>query len=107
MKKLRQNNLVVSERRNNKPLFVIFGIFASLLVVSTVVLTIYSTIKGSEISYLEKQKQQLKLENEELIGKTVSTSSLTKISAASAELGLVKPQTIIYLNHEASVASLR
>ncbi|MEK7526605.1 MAG: hypothetical protein AAB546_03945 [Patescibacteria group bacterium] len=97
----------IEKKSSRKPLLVVYGVFAFLLVISTIVLTIASTIKGSEISYLEKQKQQLKLENEELISKTVSSSSLTQISAASGELGLVKPQTIIYLNHEASVASLR
>ncbi len=98
---------ILEPKKRRSKIGLVYLIFLGILVLSSVGVTIASTIRGSEISFLEKERQALKLENEELTAKTLSTSSLSQLSQASVSLGLVKPQTVLYLNTEAPVASLR
>ena len=86
----------------------VMAIFLGILMLSSIGLTITSATKGAEISYLEKQKMVAREEMEELSSKVVSSTSLSQVAQAAPELGLIKPDNIVYLNGEvASVASLR
>ncbi|MBX4206162.1 hypothetical protein KW795_03110 [Candidatus Microgenomates bacterium] len=91
----------------SKKVFYVYGIMLSILVLSSIALTIASATKGAEISYLEKQKKEARLEQDELLSKVITGTSLSQISSEAQQMGLVKAENIIYLNHPEIVASLR
>lgn len=61
--------------------------------------------KGAELVYLEQKADRLTAENKEIESKLVAGSSLTKVSDKAVELGMVKPDNIVYLTSEAPVAA--
>lgn len=104
---IKLNTKIQDSFSSRKKMIYIMGVFLGILMLSSIALTIASATKGAEINYLEKQKHMARQEMEELTSQVVTSNSLSQVSEAASELGLVKPNNVVYLNREVSVASLQ
>lgn len=62
--------------------------------------------KGGELGELEKKASSLSYQNQLLKSELAQKSSLSLIASQSAELGLAKPESIIYAELSQPVAAL-
>lgn len=85
-------------------LFIVLIVVMGLSVVGA---TIASSSFGARLVSLERQISQVEKENQEISSKLLNGTSLTQIAEKSKELGMVKPTTIIYINQNNPVASLK
>lgn len=56
--------------------------------------------EGIETAQVREKGAKLQLENARLNNEIVSVSSLTEIAEKSEDLGLVKPQNVVYITQE-------
>lgn len=81
-----------------------------IAIVAMVVLNVFVSIKlssvGSVLLGFEKSMAQVNQENRYVREKIVEYTSVSNLSSRVGELGLVKPENIIYLSGENPVASL-
>lgn len=77
------------------------------MLIATVVLSIFASVKASEIADVDHKIAELELNNRELSEKLISKSSLSTASEESSAYGLGSDRNVIYLNREVEVASLR
>ena len=59
---------------------------------------------GSKLVSLEVREEELSRQNSELSGEIVKSTSLSTIENLSEKLGFIKPQNIIYIDSESTVA---
>ncbi len=90
-----------------KSKFVLFSIFLGLLVILTILFTIELTSKGNELLKYEEEKKAFQIENRELTSLLISNTSLVRIKKKAEELGMVKPEKVIYLIQEELVAKFQ
>ena len=76
------------------------------LVVSTIYFAILTSVVGDKLTILEKKETEIKSGNRELSLQIVSSSSLSKLSQESHDLGFIKPSNILYIKAEEAVAKL-
>lgn len=62
--------------------------------------------KGGELGELEREGSRLSYQNQLLKSELAEKSSLTAIASQSTELGLTKPESIIYVDLSEAVAAL-
>lgn len=81
-------------------------VFGVVTVAAQVFFTIHISANGSRRVALEKRKHDLEKQVRELSQDLVLGSSLTKIEEKADKLGFTKPEKIIYLGLQESVAQL-
>lgn len=86
------------------PLF--FALFIGILSISIIYLSIEASTKGSILADLEYNQQQLMQENEDLTQQLITNSSLTRLSEIAEKDGFVRPQKIIYIGSQDTLAKL-
>lgn len=74
---------------------------------ATVVLSIFASVKASELSDINQKISAVESHNRELSEKLISKSSLISASENSHHFGLGSERNVIYLNREVEVAQLR
>lgn len=83
------------------------GVLFIISVVAVVIVTaIGVSSKGVELDAVEQEIADTKAQNKELSEKVIKGSSLISLYQKSDELGFVKPEHVLYLNHDTSVAQL-
>lgn len=85
-------------------LIVIAGV---MFVTASVYVTLQTASSGAKLAKLEKQLQELQVENRNMNEQLVRASSLTKISEQASVLGFVKASEILYIEIDESMASAR
>lgn len=80
-------------------------VLLALLGAVTVFNAIEQAAKGAELVYLEQKADRLIEENKDLNSKLVAGSSLSKVSVKANEVGMVKPENIMYLTSEAQAVA--
>lgn len=88
-----------------------FRIFLQVIVLfGFIVSTIYFAIKiaaiGDKLTFLNKKEVEIESRNRELSLEIVSSTSLSKFSDESRNLGFIKPSNILYIKAEEAVAKL-
>lgn len=81
----------------------------ALLAVAMIVQLVASNAlagRGGELGELEKEASHLSYQNQLLRSELAQKSSLSRIASQSAELGLTKPELIIYADLSQPVAAL-
>lgn len=101
-----KNNLITKKEISLKP-----PVYVVVLLVVFIIATVYTTIKTSSLGAilvdLESKEKELLSENANLSDSLVHLSSMTSIEKKAEDLGFVKPQNVIYLGKQESVAQLR
>lgn len=77
-----------------------------VLVVVGVAVSIGLSSKGSELLRLEKMISEVNTRNREIKMEMVSESSLTKIAQRADQMGMIKPEKVIYLGQGGNRSSL-
>jgi len=72
----------------------------------TVYFTIQTITSGALLVNFERQEANLVGKNQALSGELVRSTSLISIEEAAEELGFAKPEKIIYITQQDSVAKL-
>lgn len=94
-----------NQKSSKKKYILYFGLFVAVLVLN-VYLAILSASRGSELLAIENQTEKIVVENRDLSAQVVYETSLKDLSEKAQELGMVKPEEIIYLSGAAPVAKL-
>jgi len=94
-----------SKNRSKKWLFIVWPALA-VFVVLKVFITIKTVSSEAELSYLEKEIEDLQKVNFSLEDDLANASSLTEIENKKEELGFVKPTSVVYLSSEETVAQV-
>lgn len=84
---------------------IVFSLLGTLAV-ANVLIAVTTSTKGSEVISLEQQISELEAESNLLKSQIVKNSSLTTLSKREEELGMTKPENIIYLNRAEFIAQL-
>lgn len=74
--------------------------------IATVLLSIFASVKGSELVDLERKIATLESDNREMTEKIISKNSLSGAAAVADQLGFGSQQSVIYLNRDTAVAGL-
>lgn len=82
-------------------LLVLYLVF---LVAATVFFAISASTYGVALRGIEKDIATIEKENRQLAEEVVAAASLTKTAPQSESLGLITPQTVIYLTNEEKFA---
>ncbi|OGM13550.1 hypothetical protein A3A76_03500 [Candidatus Woesebacteria bacterium RIFCSPLOWO2_01_FULL_39_23] len=77
-----------------------------ILIISTVVFTIYTASLSDRVILLDKKELTIILANNELNHELVELSSLTKLNEESNLLGFIRSSSIFYIKSEESIAKL-
>jgi cell division protein FtsL len=96
----------MSEKFTKRRLATLGITFVMCTVAIVIVTAIGVSSKGVELHALEQEIDQINTENKLLSEKIVRGSSLTSLYDSTAELGFEKPENIMYLNQDTSVAQL-
>lgn len=75
--------------------------------IATVVLSIFASVKASELSDIDRKIAEIETLNRELSEKLISKSSLSSAHEQAVLYGLGTERNVIYLNREVEVAQLR
>jgi len=94
------------ENKHKKKYVLYFAVFAVVVIILNVYLAILSASKGSELLTLEEQSEKLIVENRDLSAEVVFETSLKDLSGKADELGMKKPDEIVYLSGSEPVAKL-
>jgi cell division protein FtsL len=89
----------MSKLKNNK-LFLITVFMFVVFISSSVIVSISIASEGSKFLSLEDEINKVETENRDIRSQLVKEDSLTKLSEKVEEMGLSKPEKIIYLNEE-------
>jgi cell division protein FtsL len=81
------------------------GCLFAMLVVTSVFVSISSASKGSELMEIEREMQDMSARNQQLKMEMISGTSLKYIAERADELGMVRPEKIMYLNQETMKSS--
>ena len=73
---------------------------------AVVLVVIASSTKGARLLELEEEVGALERENRELTSKLVSNTSLLLVEEKSQELGMIKPENVVYLETREEIAKL-
>ena len=84
---------------------VMFGIIAVIFLVQLVITSTLAS-RGQELSDLDSQAALLARENQSIKEELAQKTSLLKISAKAQELGLIKPDSVVYVDVSSPVAIL-
>ena len=101
-----KNNPVTKKEISLKPPFYVVVLFV-IFIIATVYTTIKTSSLGTTLVDLESKEKELISENANLADSLVHLSSMTSIEKKAEDLGFVKPQNVIYLGKQESVAQLR
>ena len=82
--------------------WVVVGIF----IIGTVYFTIQVATSGSKLAQLERERMQLTKETQSLSSDLMQQTSLTQIGQRAEEMGFIKPDKIVYLQNQDSVADI-
>jgi cell division protein FtsL len=77
-----------------------------ILILSNVLVTVFTTAEGTKLGKLENQITQGKDQNRSLSSELVESSSLSQIKKSIAENGFAEPVSVVYLKEDPTVASL-
>lgn len=77
-----------------------------VFLVGTVFFAIESATTGSEIVSLEREGAILSQENRELSDRIIKASSLSAVQTKAAEFNFAKPEKIVYLSGEETIAKV-
>jgi len=105
-----RKDLKFNKTKNNVKLFNIRRIsliFVFAFIVYQIVYTIQVSSYGGKLSKLEMQYSQLLEENNRLSAEYVKNSSLSQLGSVAVAAGFVKPNSIIYISANDSVAQAR
>ena len=83
---------------------IIFIIFNTGVILASVYLAIISSSRGANLISLEEKRLALEEKKQILTAELVAKTSLAEVSGMADELGMHKPERIIYLNGGESVA---
>lgn len=64
------------------------------------------SVRGNELAELEKQAAELARNNQQVKQEMAQYGSLNKIASSAANLGMVKPESLMYIDVGQAVASL-
>lgn len=91
------------KNRKTTLLWIMLGLFLSL----SIFFTIQTATSGAYISELEINGEEIMQENQLLKSKIISLSSLSNLGENASELGFTKPQKVIYITKDATVAKVQ
>ncbi|KKS80020.1 MAG: hypothetical protein UV56_C0030G0005 [Candidatus Woesebacteria bacterium GW2011_GWC1_43_10b] len=81
-------------------------VLLGVLMSAVVLVVIASSTKGARLLELEEEVGALERENRELTSKLVSNTSLLLVEEKSQELGMIKPENVVYLETQEQIAKL-
>lgn len=88
-----------------KKRFAVTLVLALVAIASAMVAVgISGSAKGLEIYALEKEIDQIQKENRKITSEIVERTSLTDLLGEAEDLGYTKPENILYLDRDTSVA---
>lgn len=80
-------------------------IVSGVFIVATVFLTLTTATSGAEIAKLEDEEANLVSLNRELSDQIVMASSLSATSEKAESLGFAKPEKVLYISSQSTVAA--
>jgi hypothetical protein len=101
-KKNKNHINIIKINKNNLVWILVFILFSL-----HVFFAVQSSSTGVDISYIEDEISELEKENEEISIKLVKSTSLTKLSQASEEMGFTKIENTLYLQQIDSFAKAK
>lgn len=86
-----------------------YAIYVSIgiSVIFTVFVTLAASTSGAEITRLESVEDELSRKNQEYSERIVEATSLINIGKNAEKLGFIKPEKIVYISSQDSVAQAR
>jgi hypothetical protein len=84
----------------------LFLISAAAFLVGTVVFAIEAATTGSEVAALERQEALLREENKGLSETITQSASLSSLQDKAVEFNFAKPEIIVYLGSEETIAKV-
>lgn len=85
---------------------VILLVSIAAFLIGTVFFAIEAATSGAEVAALEHQEALLVSENKELADQVMEFSSLSSVEGKAGELNFVKPEKVVYLNGEETIAKI-
>ncbi len=100
--KLKTENLKL---KTSKIWLVVFGLLAAVIGIQLMMSNILA-VRGNELSGLEKQAAALSRNNQTIKQEMSRHSSLTNIASMAESLGMVKPESLLYIDITAPIAAV-
>ena len=104
---MRFKNQKNQEKKENGLKKIIISLIIFFPLASMVVLAIQTSHQGSELIEIENEIADLKKENNEVELSVIKETSLSVLSETAFEFGFEKPNSMLYLNRQSSVAKLQ
>lgn len=82
-------------------------LISGLFLVTTVVFSIFASVRAAQLVDLEKEIADLEVKNKEISEKLIKNSSLVEAAGQAQGLGFMPTKTVVYLTHESEVAQIR
>lgn len=87
-----------------KIVLLFFSIIIVILCLANIIFSCHLATSGESLKDFDKEIQRLEKDNEILQSKVIALSSYAALSQKAAQLGFVKPSTIIYLKGQTPLA---
>ena len=91
---------------SKKTKILLISVFAAFAL-TAVLITIQTVASGAEIAELEKKSEILISQKSELESTYVKALSMGDLQEKSSEMGFVKPENLMYLGKDETVAQMR
>lgn len=84
-----------------------FWISAGIFAVVYIFFTLQTVSSGGKLALLEKEENNIVVRNKEMSELLMRSTSLTQLEEKTLHLGYIKPEKIIYISEDETVAQLR
>ena len=85
---------------------VLIWLMLALFAICNIYFAIQTSASGATISQLEEEESRIIQENQRLAGELIELNSLKDLEKEAEDLGFAKPEKIIYITDDATVAKV-
>lgn len=105
LKRSKRNTVKVNTKRGVKKY--VFGLLFLVFICVNVFIAVHSVTSGNELTGLEEEAISISEENRKLSERLIEHSSLNDKAEEAEKRGFTKPENIVYIDGDVTVASLR
>lgn len=101
MKATKNKNIKLLNKRS-----ALIWVMLALFAICNIYFTIQTSASGARISQLEEEESRIIQENQRLAGELIELNSLKNLEKEAEDLGFAKPEKIIYITDDDTVAKV-